>query len=109
MTSNSIKSPGISAALSAFVASAPDLPGSVVEDARRSVLDGLGSMLAGSLEPQARMVQTVVQRLGRSDEATVFSAGRSSAAGRPWPTAWPPTPWNSTTSTRPRPFTRRPR
>ncbi|WP_407542573.1 MmgE/PrpD family protein (plasmid) [Deinococcus radiomollis] len=81
MTSNSIDCPGLSAALSEFVASAPDLPACVTEDARRSVLDGLGSMLAGSLEPQARMVQAVVQSLGRADESTVFSAGRSSAAG----------------------------
>ena len=72
---------GIGAALAAFVASAPPSPQAVTEDARRSVLDGLGSMLAGSLEPQARMVQRVVRGLGASDEATVFSAGRSSAAG----------------------------
>jgi len=81
MTSNSSKHPGISAALADFVTSAPALPEAVTEDARRSVLDGLGSMLAGSLEPQARKVQTVVHGLGTSDEATVFCAGRASAAG----------------------------
>ena len=81
MTSNASSHSGISAALADFVASAPTSPEAVTEDARRSVLDGLGSMLAGSLEPQARMVQCVVRGLGASDEATVFSAGRSSAAG----------------------------
>ena len=81
MTSNASSHPGISAALADFVASAPTFSEAVTEDARRSVLDGLGSMLAGSLEPQSRMVQRVVRGLGASDEATVFSAGRSSAAG----------------------------
>ncbi len=58
-----------------------DLPGQVVEDTRRSVLDWLGSALAGSVEPPARMAQRVVAGLGTSDEATVFGAGRASAAG----------------------------
>jgi 2-methylcitrate dehydratase PrpD len=58
-----------------------DLPGQVVEDTRRSVLDWLGSALAGSIEPPARMAQRVVAGLGTSVEATVFGAGRASAAG----------------------------
>ena len=58
-----------------------DLPASVIEDTRRSVLDWLGSALAGSLEAPARMAQRVVRSLGASEEATVFSNGRSSAAG----------------------------
>jgi 2-methylcitrate dehydratase PrpD len=58
-----------------------DLPGEVIVDAKRSVLDWLGSALAGSLEPPARMSQRVVAGLGRSDEATVFGAARASAAG----------------------------
>jgi 2-methylcitrate dehydratase PrpD len=58
-----------------------DLPRAAIEEARRSVLDWLGSAMAGSLEPPARMAQHVVARLGKSDEATVFGAGRSSAAG----------------------------
>jgi 2-methylcitrate dehydratase PrpD len=57
------------------------LPSSVVDDARRAVLDWLGSALGGSLEPPARMTQHVVAGLGSSAEATVFAAGRSSAAG----------------------------
>jgi 2-methylcitrate dehydratase PrpD len=56
------------------------LPSAVVADTRRAVLDWLGSALAGALEPPARMTQRVVARLGRSDEATVFGAGRSAAA-----------------------------
>lgn len=58
-----------------------DLPPGVVEDARRSVLDWLGSALAGSLEAPARMAQKVVAGLGASGEATVFGAARASAAG----------------------------
>ena len=58
-----------------------DLPAQVVVDAHRSILDWLGSALAGSLEPPARMAQRVVARLGDASESTVFAAGRSSAAG----------------------------
>jgi 2-methylcitrate dehydratase PrpD len=58
-----------------------DLPPNVVADTRRAILDWLGSALAGSLEPPARFVQHVVTRLGTSNEATVFSARRASAAG----------------------------
>ncbi len=58
-----------------------DLPLLVVAEAQRSVLDWLGSALAGSVEPPARYAQKVVARLGASRDATVFSAGRSSAAG----------------------------
>ncbi|MGI8748620.1 MAG: MmgE/PrpD family protein [Deinococcus sp.] len=72
---------GPSAALAAFVTEPPLIPAAVFEDARRSILDGFGSLLAGSLEPQARMIQQVVRGLGQSNDATVFSAGRSSAAG----------------------------
>ena len=72
---------GPSAVLAEFLANPPSIPESVLEDAQRSVLDGLGSLLAGSLEPQARIVQDLVRDLGRADDATVFSAGRASAAG----------------------------
>ena len=41
----------------------------------------LGSALAGAVEPPARMAQRVVAGLGTSVEATIFAAGRSSAAG----------------------------
>src|ERR1051325_10276887 len=58
-----------------------DLPPAVIDDAKRSILDWLGSCLAGSLEKPARIAQQIVAGLGVSDEATVFSAGRSSAAG----------------------------
>ena len=58
-----------------------DLPPRVVAETVRSVLDWLGSALAGSIEPPARFAQKVVARLGTSSDATVFSARRSSAAG----------------------------
>jgi 2-methylcitrate dehydratase PrpD len=57
-----------------------DLPSAVIDHARRATLDWLGSALAGSLEPSARMAQRVALGLGRSDDATMFSAGRASAA-----------------------------
>ena len=58
-----------------------DLPPRVVAETGRTVLDWLGSALAGSIEPPARFAQKVVGRLGISRDATVFSALRSSAAG----------------------------
>ncbi|MGH8310612.1 MAG: MmgE/PrpD family protein, partial [Steroidobacteraceae bacterium] len=45
------------------------------------ILDWLGSALAGSVEAPALLAQQIVARLGTSNEATVFSAPRSSAAG----------------------------
>ncbi len=62
--------------LAEFAASARfgDIP---LEDTRRAVLDWLGSALAGSIEPPARMVQKL--NFGSSAEATVFSAARASA------------------------------
>ena len=57
------------------------LPPEVVDATRRSVLDWLGSAQAGALEPAARMAQRIVARMGKSEEATVFAAGRSSASG----------------------------
>ena len=58
-----------------------DLPPLVVAETQRSIVDWLGSALAGSVEPPARFAQRVVARLGASRDATVFGAGRSSAAG----------------------------
>jgi 2-methylcitrate dehydratase PrpD len=57
------------------------LPQQVVADTERAVLDWLGSAMAGSLEAPARMAQAVIAKLGHSNDSTVFSAGRSSAAG----------------------------
>jgi 2-methylcitrate dehydratase PrpD len=58
-----------------------DLPPAVISDAKRSILDWLGSCLAGSIEKPARIAQQIVASLGDSDDATVFNAGRSSAVG----------------------------
>jgi 2-methylcitrate dehydratase PrpD len=58
-----------------------DLPACVIAETKRAVLDWFGSALAGSIEPPARFMQTIVARMGISSDATVFSAGRSSAAG----------------------------
>ena len=58
-----------------------DIPPNVLVDTRRAILDWLGSALAGSLEPPARLAQQIVAAFGASDEATVLNAPRSSAAG----------------------------
>lgn len=60
-------------------ATSSDLPPQVQADTRRSILDWLGSALAGAVEPPARMAQKVAAGFGASDEATIFAAGRASA------------------------------
>jgi 2-methylcitrate dehydratase PrpD len=73
----------VSRTLADFLARATwaDLPRSAIVDTQRSILDWLGSALAGSIEPPARMAQRVVAGLGASDEATIFSGPLASAAG----------------------------
>jgi 2-methylcitrate dehydratase PrpD len=75
--------PGPTQILAAFAAATTfsDLPAQVVADAKLAILDWFGSMLAGSLEPPARMARDVVRLLGVADDAALFPAGRSSAAG----------------------------
>lgn len=75
--------PGPTHVLAEFVAATTfdDLPEHVVEDAKLAILDWFGSMLAGALEPPARMAREVVRLLGTSDDAALFPAGRSSAMG----------------------------
>jgi 2-methylcitrate dehydratase PrpD len=58
----------------------PDLPAPAIEEAKRAVLDWLGSAMAGSFEPPARMARHVAEGLGRSEEAAIVGAGRASAA-----------------------------
>jgi 2-methylcitrate dehydratase PrpD len=74
---------GLSQRLADFLAGArySDLPSTVVDHAKRAVLDWLGSALAGSLEPPATMARQYVAALGVSNQATVFGGGRSSASG----------------------------
>jgi 2-methylcitrate dehydratase PrpD len=57
------------------------LPSPVVTETKRAILDWLGSVLAGAVEPPARMIQGVVAGFGVSRESTVFASDRSSAAG----------------------------
>src|SRR5579872_5590982 len=61
-------------------ASYGELPAPVIDEAKSAVLDWLGSAMAGSMEPPARMAQCVATALGRSDEAAIVSSGRASAA-----------------------------
>jgi 2-methylcitrate dehydratase PrpD len=82
-TSADTATPECSRTLAEFVAGAryEDLPPQVVADAKLALLDWLGSALTGAREEPARMARAVVRGLGASDEATVFPAGRASAAG----------------------------
>jgi 2-methylcitrate dehydratase PrpD len=57
-----------------------DLPADVIEHAQRAVTDWLGSALGGSIEEPARMAQRVASGFGTSRDATMFGAGRASAA-----------------------------
>jgi 2-methylcitrate dehydratase PrpD len=57
-----------------------DFPAGVVEHAMRAVLDWLGSALAGSNEPPARIARRIAVGFGTSGEATVFGGPRGSAA-----------------------------
>jgi 2-methylcitrate dehydratase PrpD len=56
-----------------------DLSPEILAHAHRAVLDWLGSVIVGALEPPARMAQRVATRLGRSEEAMMFAGGRASA------------------------------
>jgi 2-methylcitrate dehydratase PrpD len=66
--------------LAEFLATSTALPADALEHTRRAVLDWLGSALAGSIEPPARMAQRVAATFGESEQATILSARRASAA-----------------------------
>ena len=74
----------VSRTLADFLARATlaDLPRSAIADTQRAILDWLGSAMAGSIEPPARMAQQVVARSRRVDEATVFRGGAIVRRGR---------------------------
>ena len=57
-----------------------ECPTLAVETARRAILDGLGVMLAGSVEPAARLVQTVAEAEGGQPLCTVVGTGRRTGA-----------------------------
>lgn len=71
---------GVSQQLAEFLAGASytDLPAGVIEDAKRSVLDWLGSAMAGSLEPPARMAREAVAAMGDAAAAIAFTRGVAS-------------------------------
>jgi 2-methylcitrate dehydratase PrpD len=83
VTSESATSPtaGASRKLAQVLAgtSFEDLPDGVIGDVQRSVLDWLGSTMAGAVEAPARIMQRVVGGMGKSEQATVFAAGRAAA------------------------------
>src|SRR5216684_3237614 len=57
-----------------------DCPEAALGGARRAILDCLGVMLAGSIEPAARILQQVAQAEGGLPLATVVGTGRRTGA-----------------------------
>jgi 2-methylcitrate dehydratase PrpD len=57
-----------------------ECPREAVAAARRAILDCLGVMLAGSIEPPARIVQRVAEAEGGAPLATVVGTGRRTGA-----------------------------
>ncbi|HJV59198.1 MAG TPA: MmgE/PrpD family protein, partial [Methylomirabilota bacterium] len=57
-----------------------DCPEAALDSARRAILDCLGVMLAGSVEPAARILQRVAQAEGGLPVATVVGTGRRTGA-----------------------------
>ena len=57
-----------------------DLTAETFAHAQRAVLDWLGSVIAGALEPPAQMARRVAARMGSADEAMMFAGGRAAAA-----------------------------
>src|SRR6266481_3065256 len=57
-----------------------DCPEAALDGARRAILDCLGVMLAGSVEPAARILQQVAQAEGGLPLATVVGTGRRTGA-----------------------------
>ena len=78
MTSGS--NPTLTRRLAQFLAAATysDLPASVIEDTKRAVLDWLGSAMAGSLEPPARMAREAVTSMNGAAAAVAFTRGVAS-------------------------------
>jgi 2-methylcitrate dehydratase PrpD len=57
-----------------------ECPAPAVEAARRAILDCLGVMLAGSIDPPARIIQAVAEAEGGAPLATVVGTGRRTGA-----------------------------
>jgi 2-methylcitrate dehydratase PrpD len=79
-----MESPGTRAtsAIAEFVVKSrwEECPPEAVDAARRAILDCLGVMLAGSMEPAARIVQRVAEAEGGAPLATVVGTGRRTGA-----------------------------
>ncbi len=71
---------GLTRRLGNFLAAATysDLPPSVIAEAKRATLDWLGSVIAGSHEPPARMAREAVAAMGDSAVTRAFLRGVSS-------------------------------
>jgi 2-methylcitrate dehydratase PrpD len=71
---------GLTRRLAEFLAAAtyPDLSPKVIDDTKRATLDWLGSAMAGSLEPPARMAAQAVASMGDAAAAKAFRGGVAS-------------------------------
>ena len=71
---------GLTRRLAQFLAAATysHLPVPVIEETKRAVLDWLGSAMAGSLEPPARMAREVVASMNGAAAAVAFTRGVAS-------------------------------
>lgn len=72
----------VTALLAEFVtkSSPEDYPEAAAEAARRAILDCLGVMIAGSIEPAARILQHVAQGEGGAPLCTIVGTGRRTGA-----------------------------
>ena len=72
----------VTSMLAEFIAKSrfEDCPAAAVDAARRAIVDTLGVMLAGSVEPPARIVQAVAEAEGGAPLATIIGTGRRTGA-----------------------------
>ncbi|MEM1537705.1 MAG: MmgE/PrpD family protein [Candidatus Nezhaarchaeales archaeon] len=68
---------GVTEDLADFIVSVgyEDLPNEVVERAKLCILDWLGAALAGSLEPPANIVTSIIKEAGGREESTIIGMG----------------------------------
>lgn len=52
-----------------------DFPDSAISQAKRCILDGLGTTLSGSIHPGTKILTDFIKGQGRSDEATILGSG----------------------------------
>jgi len=76
------KAPGLTKYVSEFIVNTKytDIPSDVLELGRKSILDGFGLALAGSVSVMAPLVRQYLQGLGVTGKATVIGSGMKAPA-----------------------------